>query len=286
MSEKIQTLLDDIDQLVSLPAVCIRLNEMVDDPSSSAEDIARVISQDVSLTARILRIANSPLYGFSTQIDTVSRAVTILGTHQIRDLALATAAVKTFEGIPNTLVSMDSFWEHSIYCALCARTLAMECLKRQRDAVFVGGLLHDIGHLVMYNRLPDLSRQALEVCLDGADELETQEAEQEIFGFDHAELGGELAHRWALPSNIQESIAYHHNPEAAKQNRVEAAIVHIANSIAVLAELNTQDLDQAPRIRDIAWELTGLEADIIIAPTQASAQAQIGSARALFMPTP
>jgi putative nucleotidyltransferase with HDIG domain len=285
MSEKIQTLLDDIDRLVSLPAVCIRLNELVDDPSSSAEEIARVISQDVSLTARILRIANSPLYGFSTQIDTVSRAVTVLGTHQIRDLALATAAVKTFEGIPNTLVSMDSFWEHSIYCALCARTLAMECLKRQRDAVFVGGLLHDIGHLVMYNRLPDLSRQALEVCLDGADELETQEAEQEIFGFDHAELGGELAQRWALPSNIQESIAYHHNPEAAKQNRGEAAIVHIANSIAVLAELNTQDLAQAPHIHNIAWELTGLEADII-APTIASAQAQIGSARALFMPKP
>jgi putative nucleotidyltransferase with HDIG domain len=283
MSETIQTLLDDIDQLVSLPAVCVRLNEMVDDPRSSAEDIARIISQDVSLTARILRIANSPLYGFSTQIDTVSRAVTILGTQQIRDLALATAAVKTFDGIPNTLVSMDSFWEHSIFCALCARTLAMDCLKQQRDAAFVAGLLHDIGHLVMYNRLPDLSRQALEVCLDGADELESQEAELEIFGFDHAQLGGELAQRWALPTNIQQSIAYHHNPEAAETDNIEAAIVHIANSVAVLAELNTLDLDQAPRIHDIAWELTGLEKDII-APTMASAQAQIGGARALFMP--
>jgi len=284
MSEEIQDLLDDIDQLVSLPAVFIRINEMVDDPTASAEDIGRVISQDAALTTRLLRIANSPLYGFPTQIETVSRAVTILGTQQIRDLALATAAVKTFEGIPNSLVSMDTFWEHSIYCALCASTLAMDCLKRQRETVFVGGLLHVIGQLALYNRLPDLSRQALEVCIDGPNELEIQEAELEIIGFDHAEVGGELAHRWSLPTIIQECIAYHHDPAQAKQNRVEASIVHIANSIATLAELDTTDLDSAPKIKDIAWSLTGLDEEII-APTLASAQAQIADARALITGT-
>jgi putative nucleotidyltransferase with HDIG domain len=222
------------------------------------------------------------LYGLTTQVDTVSRAVTVLGTQQVRDLALATSACKTFEGIPNDLVSMDSFWEHSILCALCARTIAMDCLKRQREAVFVAGLLHDIGQLVMYHLLPDLSRQALEACLDGPMGLESHEAEREIIGFDHAEVGGELAHRWALPTNLQECIAYHHDPAQAKQNRVETAIIHIANSIAALAELNSQELEDAPRIHDIAWELTGLDEEII-APTIASAQAQLGGARALLM---
>jgi putative nucleotidyltransferase with HDIG domain len=282
MSEQIQDILDDVEHLVSLPAACVRINELINDPASSVEDISRIITQDVALTARILRVANSPLYGFSTQIDTISRAITVLGTQQVLDLSLATSAVQTFSGIPNTLVSMDSFWEHSILCALCARHLAMECLKRQREAVFVGGLLHDIGQLVLYHLLPDLSRQALEACLDGPNELETQEAERDIIGFDHAEVGGELAHRWSLPTIIQECIAYHHHPEEAQQNRVETAIVHIANSIATLAELNTTDVEHAPRIHTIAWELTGLDENII-APTIASAQAQIGGARALLM---
>ena len=279
---QIQEILDDVTQLVSLPAACIRLTEMVDDPSCSAEDMGRVINQDPALTVRLLRVANSPMYGFATQIDTVTRAVTVLGTQQVRDIALATSAVKTFQGIPNTLVSMHNFWEHSIYCALAARTLAMDCLRRQREAVFVAGLLHDIGELVLYNRLPELSRKVLETCADGPDTLEMQEAEREIIGFDHAEVGSELAHRWALPTNLQECIAYHHDPGEAKQNRVEAAIVHIANSIATLAALNTTDLDQAPRIQKIAWELTGLDEDII-PPTMASVQAQISGATALLM---
>ncbi|NOX77270.1 MAG: HDOD domain-containing protein, partial [Gammaproteobacteria bacterium] len=263
MTADFHEVLKDIEHLVSLPAACIRLNDMVEDPRVSADDIGRVISQDVALTAKLLRVANSPLYGFSTQIDTVSRAVTILGTRQVRDLALASAAVKAFDGIPNDLVSMQGFWEHSILCALAARTLAMECLNRQREAVFVGALLHDIGQLVLYNRVPALARQALEACIDGPNELESQEAEQAIIGFDHAEVGSELAQRWNLPTNIQECIAYHHNPAEAQQNRVEVAIVHIANSIATLAELDSTDLENAPRIQPIAWELTGLDDNII-----------------------
>jgi len=282
MNEKIQDLLNNVEQLISLPAAYVRLSELVEDPSSSADDIAHVITQDVALTARLLRVANSPLYGLSTQIDTVSRAVTVLGTQQVRSLALATSACKSFEGIPNELMSMDNFWEHSILCALCARTLALECLKHQREAVFVAGLLHDIGQLVLYRALPDLSRQTLEACLDSPDELESQEAEREIIGFDHAEIGSELARNWSLPTSLQACIAYHHDPAQATENRVETAIVHIANSIAALVELNTHELDNAPRIHDIAWELTGLDRDII-APTIASVQTQIGGARALLM---
>jgi putative nucleotidyltransferase with HDIG domain len=279
---QLEKMINDVAPLVSLPAVCARLNEMVDDPSCSADDIGRVINQDAALTARLLRIANSPMYGFTTQIDTVTRAVTVLGTKQVRDIALATAAVKSFQGIPNTLVSMQKFWEHSICCALCARTLAMDCLRHQREAVFVAGLLHDIGGLVMYNREPDLSRQALESCTGGPEGLEIQNAERELFGFDHADVGGALAHRWSLPINLQECIAYHHNPGWAKEHRVEAAIVHIANSIAILAGLDTTDVYHAPKIQPIAWELVGLDEEVIPA-TLASAQAQISSTRALLM---
>lgn len=279
---KLEELVDKVDQLVSLPAACLRLNEMVNDPSSSAQDMGRVINQDVALTARLLRIANSPMYGLSTQVDTVSRAVTVLGMKQVRDLALASAAIKTFEGIPNTLVSMRSFWEHSIFCALCARTLAMDCLRNQREAVFVAGLLHDMGKLALYSQLPDLSRRALEASANGARSQESQLAESTIIGFDHAQVGEELARRWSLPASLQESIAFHHDPEKAEHNRVAVAIVHIANSLAVMASRKTEDLGQAPDIHKIAWKVTGLEKEMVPAII-ASAQAQVSSAMALFI---
>lgn len=278
---KIQEILDNVTQLVSLPAACLRLNEMVEDPHCSAEEIGRVINQDVALTARLLRVANSPLYGLVSQVDTVSRAVTVLGTRQVRDLAVATSAVKSFQGIPNSLVSMQSFWEHSIYTALCARTLAMECLKRQREAVFVAGVLHDIGKLVLFNQLPELSRKALEMSGNNLHASDTLLAEQDVFGFDHTQIGAELVRRWSLPVNLQECIAFHHDPGQAKHNQVEVAIVHIANSVAILAEQDIDDPDVAPEINPIAWKLTGLEQDIIPA-TVASAQAQISSTRALL----
>lgn len=279
---KLQELLDHVGPLVSLPAACMRLNEMVNDPSCSAEDMGRVINQDVALTARLLRIANSPMYGLSTQVDTVTRAVTVLGMKQVRDLALASAAIKAFAGIPNTLVSMRSFWEHSIFCALCARTLAMDCLRQQRETVFVAGLLHDMGKLVLYNQLPDESRRVLEANVNGSKSVDSQVAEREIIGFDHAEVGGELAKQWLLPGCLQECIAFHHEPNKAEDYQAEVAIVHIANSIAILAGRKSEDLKQAPEIQSIAWNLAGLDQDIIPA-TIAGAQAQISSAIALFI---
>jgi putative nucleotidyltransferase with HDIG domain len=282
MASSVEELLDGVEELVSLPAACVRINEMVDDPEASADDISQVITQDPALTARLLRMANSPFYGLTSSVETVARAVTVLGMRQVRDLALATTAVRTFEGIPNKLVSMQSFWEHSIYCALAARALAEQCLKNRRDSLFVAGLLHDVGQLILYNRLPDLARKALEAVLDGPDELESQEAERELMGFDHTEVGAELIRRWGLPEILRECVAYHHSPQAAKQYPKEASIVHVANSIASMAEFNSLDLDHAPRIDPYAWEVTGLD-PAVIEPTSREAQAQVADARSLLL---
>lgn len=277
----LQDVLDHVEKLVSLPAACIRINELIDDPTTSMDEIARVINQDVALTARLLRLANSPAYGFPAQVDTVARALTILGTEQLRDLALATVAIKTFEGIPNNLLSMESFWQHSIYCALCARELATLCLKRQRDSLFVAGLLHDIGQLVLFHQLPGLSCQVLQACIDAPGEPEIQQAEKDIIGFDHTEVGNELALRWSLPASIRECIACHHDPQAARQFPQEAAIVHIANSLATLAELNDNDLTHAPAIQPGAWQLTELNENIIDAVIS-SVKTQFANTRALL----
>lgn len=255
-------LVADVSDLVSLPDVCVRVNEMVDDPNSSASDIGKVITQDPSMTARLLRIANSPFYGFVQEITTVSRAIAVIGTTQLRDLVLATSAIDTFENIPNYLVNMRHFWMHSIYTGLCAKALAEEFDKKKSESFFVAGLLHDIGQLVLFNKMPERSRDILIQVMEGPEGVEFHHEEKNVFGFDHAEVGAELLNNWKLPEILCESVRYHHAPLTTGKYAKETAIVHIANSLGCLAELHSENAWEAPLIDKRAWEVTGLNPEI------------------------
>ena len=117
-------LVEDSRSLISLPEVYVRLRQVMDAPDSSMEDVAKVIALDPALTARLLRIANSALYNFPAQIETLSRAVNILGLRQVHDLVLATSVAKAFNGLPNELMDMKTFWYRSIYRGFLAREFA------------------------------------------------------------------------------------------------------------------------------------------------------------------
>src|SRR3989338_3244754 len=157
----IADLVQSVSGLVTLPDVFIRINQLVNDPDSSIDDITKAVSRDPSFTVRLLKVANSPFYGFPSAIDTVSKAVSVIGTTQIRNLALSMSAARTFAGLPNDLVSMDNFWHHSLYCALVARILARQAGKCDPEALFTAGLLHDIGELIIFNRLPEQAKESL-----------------------------------------------------------------------------------------------------------------------------
>lgn len=276
-------LIKEVSGLVTLPDVFIRISQLVDDPDSTTNDIARVVSQDPSFTVRLLRVANSPFYGFTSKIDTVNRAVTLIGTSQIRNLALSTSVARVFAGLPNTLVSMENFWRHSLYCALVARILAKRSGKCEPEAVFTAGLLHDIGELVIFNRLPEQAKEALLMVLDSGDEVAVHEAERQILGFDHAQLGGELARQWHLPQMLEECIAGHHDIRQAQQFPREVSLVHIANILSQMAEVDTLDTGDVQPIDPQAWEITGLDAEEVIEPTVREAQEEIAEAEKLFL---
>jgi putative nucleotidyltransferase with HDIG domain len=282
MKTDIVELVKGVGGLVTLPDVFIRINRLVEDPNSTTTDIAKVVRQDPSFTVRLLRVANSPLYGLSSTVDTVSKAVAIIGTNQIRNLALSTSIASSFAGLPNDLVSMDNFWRHSLYCALTARILARQAHKCDPEAVFTAGLLHDIGELVIFNRLSALAKEVLLLVLDSADELPVYEAEWEIMGFDHAQVGGELARQWHLPALLEECIAYHHSILEAQRYPRETALVHIANILALMAEVDTLDVGDVQPIDPRAWEITGLSEDII-EPAVREAQSEIAEAEKLFL---
>lgn len=233
MSVSAESLLKNVSGLVSLPEVAMRVNAMVDDPECSADEVAKVIETDPSLSARMLGIANSAMYGYSKEISTVGRAVTVLGTRQIRDLILTAAAAKTFEKIPTDLISIEDFWHHSIYCGLLAKQIASMANTRHAETMFMAGLLHDIGHLIMFNQIPEQIHEILMETLQPGEE-QLYQIERRVLGFDHSEVGGALATMWTLPPVLQEVIQFHHEPEKAKEFPQEVFLVHLANRIASL----------------------------------------------------
>ncbi len=249
-------------EISSLPMIHLRLDEAINNPRKSMADLAKIIREDPGLTARLLRIVNSAFYNFPSRVETISQAVTIIGTQQLGALALATSVMQMFKGLPEGFVSMDSFWRHSVGCGLAARVLAT--LRRETNAErhFVAGVLHDIGRLVMFTKAVDASRDALTGARDNKKLL--YEAEREAFGFTHAVVGGVLLQTWKLPASLEEVVMYHHNPKAATKYPIEAALIHVADIIAHAMQLGGNGEQYVPPLDSEAWDKLGLPASSLL----------------------
>jgi putative nucleotidyltransferase with HDIG domain len=250
-------LVSGVVRLVSLPEVCIRVNEMLEDPRINAADIGRVISQDTGLTARLLKIVNSAFYGFPSRIETVSRAVTVIGLRELRGLVLAASAVEAFSKIPNDILNMVKFWRHSVYCGVVAQLLAERCRVLHSERLFVAGLLHDIGKLILSHRLPNEMREV--VARISTEDRPDYEIEREIFGFDHADVGGELLKVWQMPKTLGQAVLHHHRPNQADEAIMDVCLVHIANGMTMIAEQGMEVECKIDPISDFAWQTTKLD---------------------------
>ncbi|MCH8313372.1 MAG: HDOD domain-containing protein, partial [Nitrospinae bacterium] len=171
----ITELIQGDDQLATLPEVFYKLNAAIEDPDCTFDDIGEIISVDPALTVRLLRIVNSAFYGFSTQVETVTHALTIIGTDQLNQLVLATSVMNQFKGIPGDLLDMDSFWRHSITAGLAARSIAALSGEYNVERFFVAGLLHDVGRLVLCIRAPDETGEILKKAEDSGKPLYVEE---------------------------------------------------------------------------------------------------------------
>lgn len=254
-------LAEDVAGLISLPDVCVRVKEMVDDPDCSASDIGKVVSKDAALTARLLRIVNSAFYQFPAKIETVSRAITIVGNRELRDLVFAATVAGIFEKISSDLIDIETFWRHAVYCGIVSRIIAKQCRVLHNERLFVAGLMHDIGRLVIAYKLPTQSREVLQLMKD--EQLPLQQAERNILGFDHAEVGAELMKSWSLPISHQLVALNHHTPQYARDFTLEASIVYLANAISGLAEAGEYEVDDLQDVPDQVWQLTRVSMDDI-----------------------
>ena len=224
-----QLSIDDIlgDLIPSPPFIYKKLQEVLNNPNSSFEEISLVINVDPGLLTRLLKIVNSPFYGLSSQVDSIPHAINILGTEQLVDLVLATEVVNKFKGIPKDILDMEAFWKHSIACGLTSKMIAREKGESKPERYYMAGMLHEIGSLVLYKEVPSTARECITQSNYKGEHL--YKTESDILGFNHADIGKKLLKEWNLPERIVEAVGYHHNPLEAKWYPRFATIVHIAD---------------------------------------------------------
>ncbi len=266
-----EQLISNSFDLVSLPELYFQVDEMIGDPRYTADDIGEVILTDPAMTAKLLKIVNSAFYGLPAKIDTLTRAVTIVGMDELRSLILASSAIYEFNKIPNDLVDMSDFWMHSIHCGVIAKLLAKKGTVLHSERLFIAGLLHDLGSLLMYNKLPDQSREILSTT--NGDRRLISGLEKELLGFTHADVSAAILEKWELSSALIESIKFHLNPGEAPNPVLEAHFVYLANLLSGVEENGDSLQDAFAEISDETWSITGLsEPDILAVMEQAPEQ--------------
>ncbi len=248
----LRSVISGVEDLPTLPRTVIRITEFVNDPRSSARDLSGLITDDQVMTARLLRIVNSSYYGFPKRISTVTEAILLLGFDAIRHLLLTTSVFDLFPTRSRKdRHELEQLWDHSLGCAIGAKTVGRFLGHDKLEELFVAGLLHDIGKIVEMMKLPDLFSEVTRRARER--HLLIAEAEAEILGFTHAEAGRLLAEHWNLPAKLTGIIAHHHHPSAAGPFGVEAAIVHLADILARALGLGSGGGDKVPPRDAAAW---------------------------------
>lgn len=248
MNIVIENLFKNPDAIPALPVSVYNIFMAINDPDANVHKIADLILGDVGLTTKILRLANSSYFGLSTQVTTISHSLNILGLNPLGNLVLACSLMSEFKDIPENLITMESFWSHSVACGIAAREISVMISFGNEELLYIAGMVHDIGSLVIYKEYPEKAKTALKRCNEWGQNL--IDSEKCVLGFDHAQVGSALIEKWKLPKIYQETTEYHHQPLNAPSYKEETAIVHLAdytvhsNQLGSSGEIKSFDLDE------------------------------------------
>jgi putative nucleotidyltransferase with HDIG domain len=244
--------------LPSLPTVVVELLQTMGDEDVDIDRLAHGIGNDQALAARTLRVANSPFYGVQGRIDSIAEAITVLGFVNVRSLVTTAGLATAWPASAGAGFDAGVFWRHCLAVASCAQTLAPYAGLRA-ETLFLAGLLHDIGRLVLIATHPaiyvEIARRATaEDCLP-------VDAEHAVLGFDHAQIGSELCRHWRIPESIADAVARHHrvNPAAAGAASDMADVVHLADVIVHALDLTDVAEALVPPPQTAAWQRIGLD---------------------------
>lgn len=249
-----------VDELPSLPVVVPKIIQLMEDSRSDAKKIAKVISYDPALVSKILKVANSSYYGFPKKISELDRAVNLLGFNMVKSLALSLGVVNTLSQTKSKkFFSETGLWFHSVAVAALTRELVSKVLKmKNREHLFVTGLLHDLGKLIFDLYFTDLFEQAI-LDVENSGTYSLAASEQKVIGIDHGDAGALLLSRWNFPESIWLPIKYHHSKEISEEvDRTDLAILRVCDALCQEFFFDTLDDVPEPRILDEDRDLLGL----------------------------
>lgn len=261
MADTAAALVGKVTSIVTLPSIFTRIDNLINNPESNLVEIADTIAEDPGLAVRLLKIANSAMYSFPAEIDSITRAITVIGTRQLRDLVLATKVTQVFKNIDESVVDMPEFWKHSIATGMLARILASYRREPNVEYFYLMGLLHEVGRLIMYMEIPELAVQTVEHSKES--NILLHQAEIAVLGYDHASVGAELIASWNLPASMYDVLRYHHRPSLSLNYSVDTTIVHVADLVVNALRFGNCGEDAVPQLDEQAWEILELSPNIL-----------------------
>ncbi len=252
-SEEVQARLSRIEEIATLPHVASEILSILRNQNASMRQIADVIEKDPSITAKILKVSNSPIWGFSGRIDNLQRALVLLGLKQVSNIVIAVSMYTTFNKLkPNPEFDREKFWLHSIGTSQIARSLAQKLGLNFHGEEFVASLIHDIGKIVLDQYFTDVFVQILHESHE--QKKPSLELEKQYLGTTHAQIGALLLEHWKFPQSIIRAVNYHHNPVAVDANKDLVATIRLADVMCELWGIGfDEDIQSVDLYSDSGW---------------------------------
>ncbi len=227
IKKRTEAVLSTIKNLPSIPKAIFEVTKLLNDPNTSTGQLAEVMSKDHGLTAKVLAIANSPLYGIKRKVSSIEFAILVLGFHEIKNIIMAISFIETMRAAPSQYFDPMEFWLHSLVVGTGAKGISQHLGFDFGSEAFVAGLFHDVGVLVIYNNFNPEFKQIIETA--SAENLSFFEAEKNILGLSHQEIGKYLAEKWNLPLQLCDAIHFHHYPSGCDVNKNFVSVIHLVD---------------------------------------------------------
>ena len=266
---EIQQQLQEVTELISLPEVYLKVQRLMDDPASDIYDFAEVISVDPNLSTRVLKVVNSAYFGFPEPVDSIARAINMIGLGPLHNMVLGISAMSSLE-LPNDIMPLNTFWRASLFSGVLARLLAERLKLPKSDHLFIAGLLHEIGHLVLYSKFPQQALAAQKIAEEHDQAI--HEAEMQVMGYHYGDIGAMLMANWNLSDNLQSITRHQPTPELATDYKTETTLMHLAHACA--QSITTESQAAADTLIDA-------EVQAVVGLTQQELEHSMDEARAI-----
>lgn len=240
MMERAEILVGAVDDLPTIPIVATKVLQLLDNPDVSVEEVADLMLSDQVMTARVMKLINSPVYKPAQEITSLKRALVYLGLRHVRELALTTSVINAFDGTSGAL-ELNAFWEHSFGVGMVSKIIAQKIGYQDLEKAYIAGIIHDLGEVFLSNFLREPFLEVLEYIK--LHPVKLVDAEAELLGTTHCEIGLCMARKWNFPDAYCDVIAYHHNPGEATVDPILCAIVNLSDLFCTVRELNYGGLE-------------------------------------------